>query len=153
MHLSIYLHELGHFIAIKIVAKNLFNIPVKSEIVFTGFLKAYTSSELFSKFELNPSLYRKCIVCISISGAIFSVLMYSILLIFLSILSYWINWLFSIAAIFFLMAILVQIGTFFSNSKESVIDGVVKSQPDFFLVLHPEKFRNLHPYKDDSIKK
>lgn len=107
--------------------------------------KWYTNSDYIDFIADHKYNHLTQIRIIALSGFIFQVASYFCIVL---LLSFCIPQISKLLYLLLFAIIFVVSLDFIIKYKENC-----KSQPDFFLVLHPEKFRNIHPYKDDSIKK
>lgn len=111
---------------------------------------SYTNSEYTDFIAKDTVKYSRQIKLISISGIVFQI---SLCLVFIFVNS--ISYIASRHSVFLLFifilcfSIILHLFMFFNRRNTNTIE----SQSDLFLYHNPEKFSNIHPYKDDSIKK
>lgn len=142
------LHEYCHDMAIRINKRKTpeFKDESISRITIQG-LEANTTSKFLEYLAFNPTKYSKQIASIAKAGTLYPCILYTIICFFLL--------LFTKRCILvltpltcFIFTIISSVFSYLISYKEKTDEeGNVISQPDRFLVRHPEQFKNIHKDK------
>ena len=143
------LHEIGHYRTIKRLAKNNPNFfkPHNTKIKRKSITKWYTKSDYLQFLEKHRHIekYHKEIKKISFAGFKQNTLLYPSIMILSGILMYYSYPFFLLIIVSLVPPLFIETLSYFINSKEKYDDkGELISQPDRFLVKHPEQFKNIH---------
>lgn len=139
------LHEYCHILAMYLnkIKTPEFKDKLRPNIE-TEKLKANTTSNFTDFLATNPVKYSKQIKSIARAGTLYPCILFAIFSVF-SFLAVQVCIFFLFPFIFFVLTIILSVFSYFINCKEKKDkNGNIISQPDRFLVKHPEQFKNIH---------
>lgn len=141
-----FIHEHFHYLTIKKIAKKMkFQKNLTKEIIHTNWHNAYIYSNLFELLAIDTTQYSKEIKKIAKAGVLYSSILYFLLIILFILLMWFLHPYFFVLAVIFLFTFITVLLSYFLCYKEKYDDkGELISQPDRFLVKHPEQFKNIH---------
>ena len=122
-----------------------FQKKLTKEIIHTNCHIAYIYSNLFELLAIDTTQYSKEIKKIAKAGVLYSSILYFLLIILFILLMWFLHPYFFVWAVIFLFTFITVLLSYFLCYKEKYDDkGELISQPDRFLVKHPEHFKNIH---------
>lgn len=140
------IHENSHAIAMKKMRKNTkeFKESLTKDIKYNKFKSAYITSNYLDFLATDPYKYSKEIKIIAKGGIKYSSYLYLILLMFSLYLTLFFSHYYVIFIVIFIFLLIIIWLTYLLGYKEKYKNGKLISQPDRFLVKHPEQFKNIH---------
>ena len=140
------IHEYCHYLGILRVYKNTnFKGKPTKEFHYKTITKAYMYSDFYDFVMTDTKKYAEEIREIAKAGILYSFLLYTYFTLLFLAFSYIYSILFLIGSFFFAVVIILSLVNYKISDKEKYDkEGNLISQPDRFLVKHPEQFKNIH---------